>query len=229
MGARLGTVSSPFRDVVSSLDELRSLYRAPGAGALNKEIDHLDDNCRAFIEHSTFVLVATSGTDGSCDVSPKGGPPGFARVLDSQRLAIPDLAGNNRLDSFTNLLANPGIGLLFVIPGLDETLRVNGQAWLVQDEEVLDACAVDAGAGSGGGGVRPRLAVGVAVSSAYIHCAKAFRRGSLWSPADWPDRSDMPSVGCMLRDHLAEESLTGEVIDAGLEAGYAKTMWKTGG
>jgi uncharacterized protein len=221
MGARLGTVSAPFRDVISSLDELRSLYRAPGAGALNKEIDHLDSNCQAFIAHSTFLLVATSGADGSCDVSPKGGPPGFVRVLDPQRVAVPDLAGNNRLDSFSNLLSNPGIGLLFVIPGLDETLRVNGQAWLVQDSEVLDACAV--------GDVRPRLAVGVAVSSAYIHCAKAFRRGSVWSPADWPDRSDLPTIGCMLRDHLAEESLTGEVIDAGLEAGYAKTMWKTGG
>lgn len=226
MGARLGTVSGPFRVVVSSLDELRSLYRSPGAGALDKEIDHLDDNCRAFIAHSTFVLIGTSDAGGACDVSPKGGPPGFVRVLDSQRLAIPDLAGNNRLDSFQNLLANPGIGLLFVIPGLDETLRVNGQAWIVRDEDVLDACVVG---GGGGEGVRPRAAVGVSVSSAYIHCAKAFRRGSVWSPDGWPDRSDMPTVGCMLRDHLADESLTGPLIDAGLEAGYAKTLWKTGG
>lgn len=219
----MGPVSGLFHDVVSTVDELRSLYRQPGDGAVRKEIDHLDDNCRSFIAHSPLVLVGTSsGVDGSCDVSPKGGPPGFVRVLDSGRLALPDLSGNNRLDSFSNLLTNPAIGLLFVIPGLDETLRVNGRAWIVRDDDVLDACELP-------GGLRPRAAVGVAVSSAYIHCAKAFRRGAVWAPGEWPDRSDMPTVGCMLKDHLAEESLSGELIDAGLEAGYAKTMWKTGG
>lgn len=208
-----------FHDVVSTVDELRELYRPPGSGALRKEIDHLDDNCRSFIAHASMVMVATSGVDGSCDVSPKGGPPGFVRVLDPGRLALPDLSGNNRLDSFTNLVGNPapGVALLFIIPGLDETLRVNGQAWVVRDADVLDACEV--------AGRRPKAVLGVAVSSAYIHCAKSFRRGAVWDPASWPDRSDMPSVACIIRDHMGDESLTEEGIASALEAGYAKTLW----
>lgn len=220
-----------FEHVISAVDELRSVYRAPGAGALRKEIDRIDENCRSFIAHSPLVMLGTSGPDGSCDVSPRGGPPGFVAVLDGRRLALPDLAGNNRLDSFSNVVdvggagdaggGSAGVGLLFIIPGLDETLRVNGRAWLVQDPDVLDACVV--------GDVRPRVALGVEVSSAYIHCAKAFRRGGVWDPSSWPDRTDMPSVACMIRDHVGEERVSAEEIEAGLEAGYAKTMWRPGG
>ena len=141
-------------------------------------------------------------------------------MLDSHRLAIPDLSGNNRLDSLTNIVSNPRIALLFLVPGLDETLRVNGRAWIVQDPAVLDACEV--------GGRRPRVAIGVEVTEAYIHCAKAFRRASVWSPDGWPDTADMPTVACMLRDHLADESLTEEAIAVAMEAGYEKTMWEPG-
>lgn len=211
---------SPFHDVVGSEDELRTLYRQPAGGAVRKQIDSLDPNCASFVAHSPFVLIGTSAPDGSCDVSPRGGPAGFVRVLDSQRLAIPDLSGNNRLDSLTNIVASPSVGLLFLIPGIDETLRVNGRAWIVRDAAVLDACEV--------AGRRPRVAIGVEVSAAYIHCAKAFRRGSVWSPEGWPDVADMPSVACMLRDHLADESLTEEGIAVALERGYEKTMWELG-
>src|SRR2546426_844533 len=115
--------------------------------------------------------MATAGRSGAADASPRGGPPGFVKVLDDQRLGIPDLLGNNRLDSLENLLEEPEIGLLFFVPGIDETLRVNGTAALTTDPGVLDACSL--------GELRPRLAIGVVVRDAYIHCAKALRRGAL--------------------------------------------------
>lgn len=213
-------MSEPFEDVVTTVEELRTLYRQPSSGALRKQISAIDANCASFVEHSPFVLVGTSAPDGSCDVSPRGGPAGFVRVLDSHRLAIPDLAGNNRLDSLTNLVANPRIALLFLVPGLDETLRVNGRGWVVRDPAVLDACEVE--------GKRPRVVVGVEVTEAYIHCAKAFRRAAVWQPDGWPDRSDMPTIACMLKDHLGDESLTESGISAAMEQGYEKTMWEIG-
>jgi PPOX class probable FMN-dependent enzyme len=212
---------SPFRERNTSEDELREHYRRPTETTERKRIDHLDEHCRAFVAHSTFVLVATAAPDGTVDVSPKGGPPGFVVVLDDHRLAIPDLAGNNLLDSLTNLLHADGVGLLFVIPGLEETLRVNGHASLTRDPEVLDACAVK--------DRRPTAAIGVDVSEAFIHCAKAFRRGALWRPEEWPDRADLATPGCMLRDHIELEGISGDQFDELLEKGYAATLWEPGG
>ena len=212
-----------FEEVITSEAELRTLYREPHAGAVRKQIDALDDNCRAFIAHSPLVLIGTTGPDGSCDVSPKGGPPGFVTVLDEGRLAIPDLSGNNRLDSMRNLVAGAasggaGVALLFVIPGLDETLRVNGRGFVVRDADVLDRCAVlDR---------RPRVAVGIAVEEAFIHCAKAFRRGSVWSPAEWPDRSSLPPIACIVRDHVRIDGLTAEQVQSSLDDNYATTLWE---
>lgn len=205
---------------ITTTDELRAIYRPPGAPALRKQHAAIDDHDRAFIAHAPFVIVATSDTAGRCDVSPKGGPPGFVTVLDDGTVVIPDLAGNNRLDSLQNLLDNAGIGLLFLIPGIDETLRVNGRARLSTDPTVLAASAV--------GGVVPKVAIAVDVEEAYIHCAKALRRGSVWQAEQWPDTSDMPSVACMLRDQVAPE-VEVEVIAQALEDGYERTMWQTGG
>lgn len=226
-----------FEDVVQSEEELRTVYRPPSEGARRKQIDRLDDNCRAFIAHSPFVLVGTADAEGNCDVSPKGGPPGFVLVLDEHHLAIPDLVGNNRMDSMRNLissaspspssLASPspsapagrgsGIALLFLIPGLDETLRVNGRAWVVRDADVLDRGAIH--------DRRPKTAFGVEVDEAFIHCAKAFRRSALWQPDLWPDRGDMPTVACMLRDHVDQPGVTPEAIQAGLDHNYATKLW----
>lgn len=206
-----------FTDVVTSEADLRTLYRQPGAGAVRKQIDRLDDNCQAFVAHSPLVLIATAGAGVGCDVSPKGGPPGFVAVLDDRTLAIPDLAGNNRLDSMLNLLAQPGVGLLFLIPGLDETLRVNGRGSVVRDADVLDRCAI--------ADCRPVAAIGVEVEEAFIHCAKSFRRGDVWQPDRWPDRSTLPTVACMLRDHMELPGVTAEQIESSLEEGYAKTLW----
>jgi PPOX class probable FMN-dependent enzyme len=209
-----------FRDVITTESELREHYRQPAEHTQRKRIDRLDDHCRAFIDHATFVLLGTRAPDGTADVSPKGGPPGFVVPLDEHHLAIPDLAGNNLLDTFTNVLGDPAIGLLFVIPGQDETLRVNGRAAIVRDADVLDRCEVR--------DRRPTAALGVTVQEAFIHCAKAFRRGVMWKPDEWPDRSGLPSAACMLRDHV-EIDAAPEDIDAFLEAGYAETMWEPGG
>ena len=125
------------------------------------------------------MLVGTTNADGTGDVSPKGGPPGFVTVLDEHRLAFGELPGNGRVDSYRNLLANPAVGLMFLIPGLGETLRVNGQGYVITDPGLLDQCSVD--------GKRPKVVLGVAVREAFIHCAKALRRSQLWEPAGWPD------------------------------------------
>lgn len=209
----------PFDHAVTTADGLRRLYREPHELVVRKQIDHLDAAARSFIAASPFVVVATAGPGGG-DASPRGGPPGFVAVLDDHRLAFGDLAGNNRLDTYTNLLAHPEVGLLFVVPGVDETLRVNGRASLTTDPAVLDAVALD--------GRRPRLAVGVDVQQCYVHCAKAFRRARLWDPASWLPPSQRPSAACAFRDHLRLD-VDPQVIAADLEAGYRATMWEPGG
>ena len=214
-------MTTGFDGAIGSVDGLREIYKPPAPPSLAKQLDHLDEHCRAFIAHSPFMVVATSDADGRCDVSPKGGPPGFVAVLDDGRLAIPDLSGNNRLDSLENLVANSGIGLLFFIPGFDETLRVNGRATITTDVDVLSSCAV--------GSVVPRVAIGVDVEEAFIHCAKALRRSNVWAPEEWPDVSDMPSAACMLRDHVQLQAYDLEAMEKRLEKSYSETMWLAGG
>jgi uncharacterized protein len=216
-------MSEPFGNIVTSIDEMREIYRMPADGTKQKVLGKLDQHARTFIEASPFVLVGTSSMiDGSGDVSPKGGPPGFVIVLDDQRIAIPDLSGNNLLDSITNIVEGSGIGLIFLIPGVDETLRVNGHAYLTTDPAVLDACAVK--------DRRPKAAIGVAVTQQYMHCAKAFRRSELWNPATWPDRSTLPTLGCILRDQIPlPDDVTADLIDENLESNYVSTLWEPGG
>jgi uncharacterized protein len=215
-------MTEPFANVVADESELRELYRMPHDGTRLKLLGSLDQHARTFIDASPFVLVGTTSPDGTADVSPKGGPAGFVVVLDDQRIAIPDLSGNNLLDSITNIVNGSGIGLLFLIPGVDETLRVNGHACLTTDPAVLDACAVK--------DRRPKAAIGVTVVQQYMHCAKAFRRSELWSPESWPDRSEIPTLGCILRDQISTiRDISPDVIDADLEKGYAATLWEPGG
>ena len=209
----------PFDHPVPDAEALRELYRQPHELVLRKQIDHIDDAARAFVEASPFVVVATNGPAGA-DASPRGGAPGFVTVLDQGRLAMGDLAGNNRLDTHTNLLADPRVGLLFLVPGVDETLRVNGRATLTTDPAVLDAVAVD--------GRRPPVAIGIDVEECFIHCAKAFRRSALWEPETWPAPDDRPSATRALRDHIGLEA-SPEAIAADLETGYAATLWEPGG
>jgi uncharacterized protein len=205
-------VTSPFPDSVTTLDALAELYRPPSQLVLDKAIGLLDDGCRGFIAAATFVVVGTSGADDRLDVSPRGGPAGFVKVLDERRLAIPDLNGNNRLDTLRNIVERPQAGLLFVIPGRGETLRVNGRAYVTTSAEILDLFVDDVR--------RPTSAIGVQVEAAYVHCAKAFRRGGLWEPERWPDPTSAPSAAAMLRGHLGLDA-PAERIEADLEAGYA--------
>ena len=210
-----------FDAVLTTEAELRALYRMPG-NVVEKVLGRLDQHARTFIEAAPFVVVGTASPDGTGDVSPKGGPPGFVVVLDDQRLVIPDLAGNNLLDSITNIVAGSGIGLLFLVPGVEETLRVNGHACITTDPAVLDACAVK--------DRRPKAAIGVTVTQQYMHCAKAFRRSELWNPQTWPDRSTLPSLGCIVRDQIATlRDVPAEKIDESLEADYATSLWEPGG
>jgi hypothetical protein len=160
--------------------------------ARKKEIPALDAHSRTFIAQSPFLLLGTSSADGRCDVSPKGDAPGFVRVLDDHHLVIPDRPGNKRLDGMRNILSNPHVGIIFLVPGNDFTLRVNGRACITRDPEMLRTLAAQ--------GKTPRLAIGVEVEEVFLHCARSFRRGRLWDQASWPGAEALPSMPCMLYD-----------------------------
>jgi PPOX class probable FMN-dependent enzyme len=199
------TAGSLFSNVVTSERELRELVGVPGPIAVAKQIDVLDQDCRTFIAHSPYVLLGTSDAAGRCDVSPKGDAPGFVAVLDDRHLAIPDRPGNKRLDGMRNILSNPHVGLLFLVPGRQDTLRVNGRACLVRDEALLERFAVQ--------GKRPLLALGVAVEEVFLHCGKASWRSRLWEPSQWPDVAAMPSPGCVLFAHAKPSGMTTADMD----------------
>lgn len=207
-----------FGELVTSEQELRDVVPAPreGAPALRKQIDHLDEHCREFIAHSPFFVLATAGAGGTCDTSPRGGPPGFARVLDERRLLVPEYPGNRRADSHRNLLENPRASLIFMIPRLRETLRVTGRACITRDPSLLAGLAVD---GKG----PPVLGIGVEVEEAFIHCAKALIRSGLWQPEGWPKA--VPSASAMLRDHMDIPDVTVEAVEARLAESYEKTLY----
>jgi len=178
--------------IVQDRAQLRTLYKAPTGRAVAKQLDHLDPHCRRFVQLSPFVVLATHGRDGLPDASPRGGRPGFVAVEDHQHLLIPDWPGNNRLDSLENILDTGRLGLLFLVPGVDETLRVNGTAVLSDDEILTGRCRE--------GERLPKLVIRLAVGEAYLHCAKALMRSKLWSPEARVGREALPTMGEMLRD-----------------------------
>jgi PPOX class probable FMN-dependent enzyme len=175
---------APVGSIVSSLDELSELYRAPIGLVASKKAPLLDESSRGIVARSPFVLIGTDGADGGLDVSPRGGPPGFVRVLDERHLAIPDLNGNNLIDSLRAVVASRRAALLVVIPGKDETLRVNGAAWVTTDDEVLDLWAGELR--------RPTTAIVIRTDEVFMHCAKAFRRGRVWDASSWDELADAP-------------------------------------
>jgi PPOX class probable FMN-dependent enzyme len=192
-------------EVVESADQLDVLYPPPSDIARRKEIDRLDEHCRDFIARSPFVLLATSSAAGRCDVSPRGGRPGFVRILDDRRLAIPDARGNRRVDSLRNLVDNPHAGLLFLIPGLGETLRANGRVVLTRDPTLRAELATME--------KEPQLVIVVEVDEVFLHCAKALRRSSLWEPETWPAPEDLPSAARIFKDHARDTSTVEEMQD----------------
>lgn len=179
---------------ITSTEALRAIYPPPTERALKKQLDRLDKHCRSFIGLSPFLVISSMGSDGLADASPRGDLPGFVRVLDDTTIAIPDWPGNNRLDTLTNILAEPAIGLLFLVPGVDEVMRVNGVAELRDDEELRRPFERS--------GKLPRLVILVQVKEAYLHCAKAVMRARLWDPASRVERSVLPSMNEMIRDQI---------------------------
>ncbi len=180
--------------IIDSVAQLRTLYPMPKERALRKQLDALDDHCRRFVALSPFVVVASGDAAGGLDASPRGGAPGFVRCVDAHTMLIPDAPGNNRLDTLENIVATGRIGLLFMIPGVDETLRVNGGARLTVAPERLSAFANDSRP--------PKLVIEVSVREVYLHCAKALMRSSLWDPATRIDRTALPTMGRMIADQI---------------------------
>ena len=189
---------------IGSIEALRSFYRDPSERAVRKQLDRLDAHCRRFIALSPFLVIASSDAEGRVDASPRGGDPGFVKVADERTVLIPDSPGNNRLDSLQNLIARPGVGMLFLIPGVDETLRINGRATLRTDEALIDLCASERR--------RPPLVIAVEVTEAYLHCAKALMRygqgNVVGALSDWQRALELdPSLRSTrgLLDHAARE------------------------
>lgn len=179
---------------VTKIDMVRAQHPAPMTRATGKVLTRLDRHCRAIIANSTLCAIGTYGAFGA-DVSPRGDPAGFVRVLDERHLLVPDRVGNNRFDSMANLFENPAIGMLFLVPGMGETLRINGTARITDDAALLAGSAVKDRA--------PKIGLLVQVKEAYLHCAKAINRAGLWDPAKHVDRASLPSYGDMLADQVA--------------------------
>lgn len=177
---------------IDSLEQLRAHYPPAQGRSLSKQLDRLDPHCIAFIGLSPFAVLATGGAGGQLDASPRGGAPGFVHVLDAHTLLLPDAKGNNRLDSFSNIAETGRAGLLFMIPGVDETLRVNGEASLSDDAALLAHFAAERNP--------PRLVMRLRVAEAYLHCAKALMRARLWDSTARVERSVLPSMGRMIQD-----------------------------
>jgi len=208
------------RMTIESVDDLRQIYRPAAGGAVAKVIGVLDDHCRDFLAKAPFFVLSTADRDGRCDGSPKGGHPGFVEMLDEHRVAWADYSGNNRLDSFENVVDNAHVALLFLIPGLNETLRINGVARLSTDPDLGERFAV--------GGRPAKVVVVVTVEEAYVHCAKALRRGALWEPEAWVAAAERPNAAAMVKDHAAID-VPADVIEQALERDLEETLWRPGG
>ena len=180
---------------VTNNSELREVYRPPAPRAAQKVLDRLDVHCRNFIALSPFCVLSSSNADGQADASPRGDPPGFVRVLDEKTLLLPDRPGNNQVDSLQNIVDNPGVGLLFFVPGMNETLRVKGRAEITTDPALLDPLTV--------AGKAPLSGLKVTVEEAFLHCGRALIRSRIWDPEAQIDRSSYPTYGQVLADQIA--------------------------
>jgi PPOX class probable FMN-dependent enzyme len=200
---------------IRTLAELEALYDVPVPTSITKEIDHLTELHRAYIEASPFVIVATSGP-GGLDCSPRGDPPGFVRVIDGRTLLMPDRRGNNRLDSLRNLVVDPRIGLLFLVPGIGVTLRVNGTAEITTDPQRRESFAID--------GKPPTTVIVVTAQSVYTQCPKALIRSHLWDPSRHRQPSELPSVGAIL-EAITSGAFDGKAHDAAYPERLRQTIY----
>ncbi|XOK62357.1 pyridoxamine 5'-phosphate oxidase family protein [Paenibacillus elgii] len=211
-----------FRERITTEEQLEALLPvlggAPSQLVRDKVIHALDAHGKAFIAKAPFVAVATADAEGHCDVSPRGDAPGFVHVLDDRHLFIPERPGNRRMDTIHNIIANPYIGLIFIIPGLEETFRVNGKAVVTRDPELLKLTAVN--------GREPLIGIGVEVEECYMHCAKAFKRSGLWKPDSWLPEGDRPSPAQIIAAHVkGKMELTTDEVDQMLQESYTKRLY----
>ncbi|QOR68276.1 pyridoxamine 5'-phosphate oxidase family protein [Cytobacillus suaedae] len=206
-----------FNKVIKTQDELSGFFGEPSDLVKSKVIDYLDHHCLDFISRSPFLVISTSDNYGKCDVSPRGDHPGFIKIIDEKRFLIPERPGNKRMDSLYNIISNPHAGLLFVIPGLQETLRINGKASLIQDEDLLEEMAVN--------GRKPLIAIAIEVEECFIHCAKAFKRSGLWQPSTWPPAESLPSAAKILSAHAKTTNLTVEEVEERLKESYSQRLY----
>ncbi len=206
--------------LIDSVQGLRDLFPQTHGLAVAKCIDHIDKHAGDFIARSPFLCIGTQSSDGSADVSPRGDPCGFVKVLNTKTLLIPDRPGNNRLDTQINIIANPSVGLLFMVPGFDDTMRVNGTAQITRDPELLAMMTIN--------DRLPLVAIVVTVQEVFIHCAKAFRRSKLWDPSQIQDRKEMPSLINIVLDQTTsapDDPEDMKKLDDGLEESYRKSMY----
>ncbi len=196
-------------------DALRALYGEPQGLASLKQLDHLDAHCRAFIALSPFLVLASAAADGSVDASPRGDAPGFVAVPDARTLLIPDRRGNNRIDSLGNIAANPEVGLIFFVPGINETLRVNGRVEIATDADLLAQFAVN--------GKAPKSALRVAVREAFLHCGKALIRAKLWTGEHQVPRDRFPTLGRILADQI--DGQDADAADAAIAESYRDRLY----
>ncbi|MEG0921143.1 MAG: pyridoxamine 5'-phosphate oxidase family protein [Comamonas sp.] len=186
--------------MITTLDQLRIIYAQPAERAVRKQLDHLDVHCQRFIALSPLCVLASGGIDGAMlDASPRGGLPGFVKVVDDKHLLLPDAGGNNRLDSISNLLHDPRVGLLFMVPGVDETLRVNGVVRLRDEADFINRFV--------GERQLPKLVMEVEVHEAYLHCAKALMRSKLWSVEAQVERSVLPTLNQIIHDQIGQQAV----------------------
>jgi PPOX class probable FMN-dependent enzyme len=208
-------------DQITGESALRALFGRAEGLAVRKSLTRLDRHCRSFIARSPFLVIGTASAAGRADVSPRGDPPGFVQVVDDRTLVIPDRPGNNRLDTMTNVLENPSVGLLFFIPGFEDTLRVNGKAAIIRDPALSARAEVN--------GRQPRVLIRVAVEEAFLHCAKALKRARLWDPAARIDRREMPSLARMILEQTACDAAPDEAevaaADVAVEENYRRELY----
>ncbi|KAA0549952.1 pyridoxamine 5'-phosphate oxidase family protein [Bacillus sp. BGMRC 2118] len=205
-----------LNDIVSTQDELRAILGEPSKRAEAKVIHKLDDHCRIILSHSPFLVLSTSNEDGTCDASPRGDAPGFVYVIDDQHIVIPERPGNKRIDSLQNIVSNPHVGLLFMIPGMEETLRLNGKAYITRNVELLKKMEANQKV--------PQLGIIVEIEEIYIHCAKALLRSKLWNSETWPNRLDLPTMATIVKAHAELKETTNE-IEESLQESYTTRLY----
>lgn len=206
---------TPSKTIVDQ-SALRSAVGKPHPIAATKDMPGLDRHCKHFISLSPFLCLGTMSGDGKADVSPRGDPPGFVTVLDDRTILIPDRPGNRRVDSMENIVENPSVGIIFFVPGVEETLRLNGRATIVDDEGILSLMTVR--------GHTPKLGIKVELESVFFHCAKALKRSHLWDPSSQIDRKDFPTLGQIIHDQRMRETPV-EEVERRVEEDYEKDLY----